>query len=123
MNRLVLSIVLILILSGPVYGLEVRAVVDRTHIHPGESVGLSVVISDGGGEVDTSSIEDFKVLSRGSGTRINYINGKMSKEVTYHYALIPKKKGQLRVPPLMVSADRRGRVDKGNHRHCFPDIH
>ena len=52
MRNAILSLFLLLMLSDPVIGLEVRAVVDRTHIDPGDSLGLSVFISDGDGSVD-----------------------------------------------------------------------
>ena len=105
MARALYSFFILFLLSGSALGLDARAVVDRTHVGPGESVGLSVTINGGQGTVDVSPIEDFKVLSRGSGTSVKIVNGSMSKEVTYNYTLLPKKSGPLKIPPLTVSTD------------------
>lgn len=86
---------------------DVRAYVDRTVISIGESLQLTVAISDGDGTVDISAIQDFKVLSKGSGTSINIINNQVSKETTYQYTLIPTKEGNLIIPALAVYSNGR----------------
>ena len=83
----------------------VRARADRTRIAAGESLRLSVTIQGGPGEVDLSGLDDFDVVSKGSSTNIQVINGRFSKEIRYDYTLVPKKTGQLTIPALGVETD------------------
>jgi hypothetical protein len=86
---------------------RVSAQVDRTLVSPGESLQLAVKVKDGSGEVDTSSITDFKVHSRGTSSSVQIINGRMSKEESYNYLLLPLRKGKLTIPALIVDVDGR----------------
>jgi hypothetical protein len=97
---LLMAMLLFLPLNG--FAADVRAAVDRNRIDPGESVLLTVTISDGDGDVDVSGIRDFEVASRGSSTSVRIVNGNMSKETCYDFTLIPLKKGLLKIPPLAV---------------------
>ena len=106
----ILSLFLLQLSAAAAFGLEVNANVDRTSIGPGESVNLTVVIKDGKGEVDLSSIKDFKVISRGKSSNFNFINGNASKEIRYSYTLLPLKEGSLVVPVLKI-------VSKGKTFH------
>jgi len=83
----------------------VNALVDRDRITPGDSVNLQVSIQDGQGSVDVGAIKDFKVISRGTSTSVNIVNGQTSREIIYNYTLIPLKEGRLHIPPLVVSVD------------------
>ncbi|WDP92807.1 MAG: BatD family protein [Desulfobacter sp.] len=80
----------------------VTAQVDRTRISPGEAVSLELTVDGGKGEVDLSPITDFEVVSSGTQTSINAINGKWSRQAIHRYMLVPKKTGVLTVPPLAV---------------------
>ena len=101
--------VLVFVLMAAVGSVEadvqVRARVDRTHVSPGESLQLMVTINGGDGSVNVDAITDFKVLSRGTSTSMQFINGRTSREVTYNYMLIPNRKGALTIPALTVSVD------------------
>ena len=92
----------ILLFSVSAYAADIRAVVDRTTVGPGESVQLTVSISGGDGTVDISPIRDFRAVSNGSSTSVQIINGQMSREVDYTYTLIPLKEGRLQIPSLTV---------------------
>ena len=81
----------------------VNAEVDKNIISENESVSLKVVINGEQGNVDTSSITDFKVIESGTGTSISIINGKYFKKVIYNYILMPLKQGSLKIPALEVS--------------------
>ncbi|NNG00170.1 MAG: protein BatD [Desulfobacteraceae bacterium] len=83
----------------------VRAIVDRTHVSAGESIHLAVAIQGPDGDVDTSGIRDFKVLPRGSGTSIQIINGRTTRETRHNFMLIPLRNGRLSIPGLPVSID------------------
>jgi len=86
--------------------IEISAVVDKTSISVNESIDLTVTISGGKGSVDVFCIQDFTVISHGTSTRLQIINGQASKETSYNYTLTPKRDGDLIVPPLPVSTDK-----------------
>ncbi|MEE4355501.1 MAG: BatD family protein [Desulfococcaceae bacterium] len=84
---------------------EVRATVDRTELRLGESLQLKITVAGAEGEADISPIKDFRVVSRGTSTSINMVNGSFSQEVSYTYTLIPLRQGNLLIPPLRVKTD------------------
>lgn len=86
---------------------EVSAFVDRSRITPDESIQLTVTIEGGKGKVDTSAIKDFTVVSRGSGSSIQIINGQTTRKMTSNFVLIPLKSGALTIPPLSVKIGGR----------------
>lgn len=90
---------------APVWAAQVQAVVDRTAVTLGESLELSVTIEGGDGEVDVSGIEAFKVISRGSSSSFQFINGRSSNQKIYSYTLLPLRDGQLTIPALPVEID------------------
>ncbi len=87
--------------------IAVVAQVDRTTVAPGESLNLQITINGGKGEADLSGLKEFKILSRGSSSNVQFINGQMSREVTYNYLLIPQRRGRLTIPALAVEVDGR----------------
>ena len=84
---------------------DVSAQVDRTNVSPGQAVQLQVKVSGGSGDVDLSPIVDFKVRTLGTSSSVQFINGQMSKEVSYNYLLLPQSKNKLTIPPLTVTVD------------------
>lgn len=86
---------------------EISAFVDRNMITPDESIRLTVTIEGGGGEIDTSKIRDFTVVSRGTGSSVQIINGHTTRKTTYNFILIPLKSGTLTIPPLSVKTGGR----------------
>jgi len=108
LRRLFILVVVWLIFATPPpiqAAVDVSAQVDRTIISPGESVQMQVKVSDGRGEVDLSPIADFKVRSLGTSSNVHFINGQLTKEVSYSYLLMPRGKGKLTIPPLTVTVD------------------
>jgi hypothetical protein len=101
-------LVAFLILSAAATAVQaagVRAVVDRNRATTGESIALQITIEDGDGEIDLSGLTDFKVLSRGSTSSFQMINGRTSREMIYNYALIPRRQGDLVVPAIPVTIE------------------
>jgi len=98
-------IVLLLVALPAMAQVQVSARVDRNQVAPGESLQLMVTIKDADGEVDTRAITDFNIISRGTSTSMQFINGRSSREVTYTYLLIPRHAGRLTIPALTVEAD------------------
>ena len=84
---------------------QVQARVDRTRIAEGDTLRLSVTLRGGPGTVDLSGLSDFDVVSRGSSTNIQFINGRLSKEIRYDYGLTPQRTGRLTIPALPVETD------------------
>jgi len=99
----VLFLLCLVVLPNVSYAVEVNALVDRTHLALGESLQLSVSIKGADGEVNVSAIRDFKVISRGAGSSVQMVNGRMSREVRHNYTLLPLKEGLLRIPELAVN--------------------
>ncbi len=100
-------IVFSLLLPEPMHAAEVSATVNRTQLRLGESLELKITVSGEEGNVDLSPIQDFKVISRGTATSINMINGQFSRETAYTYTLIPLKEGSLTIPSLPVNSGSR----------------
>ncbi len=107
-----LILLLGLMLPGMAMSGEVRAFVDRTNATLGESLQLTVSIRGAGGDVDISPIQDFKVISRGTSTNYEMINGRTSWEMSYNYTLIPLKDGRLLIPRLGVNTEGEIRYTK-----------
>ena len=91
----------------PVHGFafSVTAQVDRNQISINDYLGLKVIFDGGEGEVDTSPITDFQIVSRSSSSNVSIINGSYSKTVTLSFQLLPRAKGRLAIPALNVSYD------------------
>ncbi|MBF0258683.1 MAG: BatD family protein [Desulfamplus sp.] len=104
---ILIAATMILLVAVKAFSFSVTAQVDRNRITMNESISLSVVFEDGEGEVDTSSITDFTVLSRSSSSNISIVNGKYSKTVSSIYRLIPKREGILRIPDLKVEYENK----------------
>jgi hypothetical protein len=84
---------------------SVHATVDRTTVAPGESIQLQVTVSGGSGDVDLSGLDDFKVISQGTSTSVQIVNGHMSRKKTYNYTLLARRQGRLTIPALAVDVD------------------
>lgn len=105
MRHLIFSLLILLCLPAPSFAQTVRAIVDRNQVNPGETVSLRVVIDGGSGQVNTTGIKDFKVLSQGTSSKTQFINGRTTRELIYNFALIPLKEGSLTIPALPVEID------------------
>lgn len=86
---------------------SVDAHVDRTTLTPDESLQLTVTIHNGRGNVALDDLDDFKVLPRGTSSRMQFTNGNSSSEEAHTYLLIPRRQGTLTIPALTVRADGR----------------
>ena len=98
-------LVLVSFLPGTGFCFDVTAHVDKLKISKQDAVVLKVEVSGGKADLDLSMIKDFKVISRGSSSSYNYINGKSERKASYHYVLIPLKKGSLKIPAIKVVRD------------------
>ena len=102
-----LTLVILLIAASAAQAAVVRALVDRNRVMVGESIALQVTIAGGDGEIDLSLISGFKVLSRGSTSSFQMINGRTSRKMIHNYILIPQREGDLTIPAIPVTIDGR----------------
>jgi tetratricopeptide (TPR) repeat protein len=99
------ALVMVVILPAIGFCFDVTAHVDKQKISPEDSVFLTIVVSGGKADLDLSGVKDFKVISRGSSSSYNYINGKSERKASYQYVLIPLAKGRLKIPAIKVVMD------------------
>ena len=78
--------------------------VDKHVMDRSEQVILVLRVSGArpSGQPQLPRLDDFQVLSSGSSTRTEIINGVMSSMVEYKYILIPLKSGKLAIPPATI---------------------
>ena len=111
-GAVLLALLLALLWLGaePARALEAQALVDRNTLTLEDVLGLTVVVSDGDGAVDTSTIRDFAVAERGRTSSVQIVNTRMTREVRYRFALTPLRTGSLTVPALTVGEGRDAAV-------------
>ena len=98
---------MVLLATMPATGFcfNVTAHVDKLEIFREDSVFLTLEVNGGKADMDLSMIKDFRVISRGSSSSYNYINGKSERKATYQYVLIPLAKGELKIPAIKAARD------------------
>ena len=102
LKKIVISLTLLLFIPVSGQALTVKARVDKTRMTFEDTLSLTVTITDGDADVDTSAIQDFKVMGHSTGSNFQWINGKSSVENTHFFSLSPLKKGTLVIPALAV---------------------
>lgn len=78
---------------------------DRPAVYKGESLTLSIILSDAqqAGAPDLSVLEkDFQIVSRSQSSSVNMINGSFSAKTIWTLTLMPKRTGNLRIPAMSV---------------------
>ncbi|MCB1949676.1 BatD family protein, partial [Nitrosomonas sp.] len=81
------------------------AQLDRERISEGETVRLTI---EAAGQVsampDTRALEqDFEIAGSMSGSRVNIVNGKVDSRTTWTISLIPRRSGNLTIPPVRIN--------------------
>jgi len=99
--------ILILLLPVVAHGAKIQAVVDRTRTTLASPIRLSVTTPDNRSTVDTSVIADFRVVENGTSSSVQIVNGKMTRERTFNYTLIPLREGRLKIPAMTVTLKDR----------------
>lgn len=100
-----IAMVLAVLIPATGYCFDVTAHVDKTRISSGDSVFLKVEVDGGKADLDLSMIRDFKVISRGTSSSYNFINGRSERKATCQYVLIPLAKGELTIPAIKATRD------------------
>lgn len=86
--------------------LAARASVDRTIVDEGDSLTLSIRIDDTGSydEPDLSALQkDFEIYGSRQSSQHAIINGHIESHTEWQATLIPKRSGQLQIPPIAVA--------------------
>ena len=92
--------------AGAANTLAPRATVDRTVIGEGESFTLSIRIDDTGSynAPDYSLLQkDFEVYGTQQSSQHAINNGRIESHTEWQTTLIPKRSGQLQIPPIAVA--------------------
>ncbi|MBF0500400.1 MAG: BatD family protein [Candidatus Riflebacteria bacterium] len=108
-------IFLLILLIGPQSALQaadfsIDAQVDRTEVKAGESLHLTITISQnlsalGGRQLGMpriSSIPDFDITGQRSAQNMSFVNGAGVVQVSLQLELVPKHEGTLKIPSLSV---------------------
>jgi hypothetical protein len=87
---------------------EVIASVDRMDVEINESFTLKVLVdTDVDVEPDASALEtDFYVGQRSQLSNTTIINGQISRSRTWTYLLMPRRAGDLVIPPVVVGSEQ-----------------
>lgn len=98
---------LLLLFSANGHTAEVNAQVDRNPIAINESVEFTLTargaVDD---QPDFSPLRrDFDIIGNRSSTQVSIQNGHMERVTTWTLSLIPRRKGQLTVPAIVIGAD------------------
>jgi len=96
---------MMILVPAQVHAFSITAQVNRNQISINDYLELRVIFDGGEGDVDTSSITDFQIVSRSNSSNISIINGSYAKTVTAVFQLVPRGKGRLTIPALAVSHD------------------
>jgi len=98
-------VIIIFLIAMPVFcfGFDVTAHVDKLKVSQEDSIYLTVEVIGGKADLDLSMIQDFKVISRGTLSSFNYINGKSERKASYQYILLPLSKGRLKIPAIKAT--------------------
>ena len=102
--RIVLVSFLLLLYAEKGYSLSLIAKVDKTEATLQDQIILTISI-EGTQKIERPQLPPmptFDVISRGSSTRMQIINGQITSGVDYNYILIPKKTGTFEIGPARL---------------------
>lgn len=109
-GRAIQLLLLIAVVILPVLNVQaaVTASIDRADIEINESFMLKVTVdTDIDTEPDASVLEaDFNVGQRSQLSNTTIINGQISRSRTWTYVLMPKRAGDLVIPPIMAGNEQ-----------------
>jgi hypothetical protein len=94
--------------AGPASAADVRVSADRNPVHLDESFTLTFT-ADGApdGDPDFGPLEsDFDILRRAQNSQMSLDNGRYSRRTEWQLTVMPKREGNLTVPPIAFGGDR-----------------
>lgn len=104
---LLLPLLLVLLMGSTASAADVDAQVDRNPIALNESVEFTLTArGDVDGQPDFSPLRrDFDIIGNRNSTQVSIQNGHMERLTTWTLSLLPRRKGMLTVPAIVVGAD------------------
>lgn len=98
----------LLLLAAALAQAKVTASVDRADVEINESFTLRVQVDSGtDAEPDVSGLEaDFDVGKQGQLSNTTIINNQINRSFTWTYTLMPKRTGDLLIPPIAVGNEQ-----------------
>ncbi len=102
-----LCIILLLISTQSASATEIKASLDRNPISINESVQLTFSATESpDDDPDFSPLKkDFDILNQSQSSKSSWINGKSSKSIQWIVNIMPKKTGELAIPPISFGND------------------
>ncbi|MCX5783587.1 MAG: BatD family protein, partial [Elusimicrobia bacterium] len=85
--------------------ISISAETDKTSVALNESVSLSVTVSGAVSDIpdpEMPSMPNFNIYSSGRSQSISVINGKISSNLIYNYALMPRFVGKALISPIVI---------------------
>ena len=104
--RIAVAGLLLLLCAENAHALSIVAKVDKTEATLQDQIILTLSIEGTRRRTGKPSIPSspaFDLISRGSSTRMQIINGQVSSSVDYNYLLLPKKTGTFKIGPATVT--------------------
>lgn len=95
--------------AGGVALAEPRAFFDRPAVYEGDTVTLIIEADGLSGQRQpdlTVLAEDFEMLGTSTGSEIRIVNGRRSDKVSWRVSLVPKRLGEIRVPPIGIGGEQ-----------------
>jgi hypothetical protein len=86
---------------------QVSAVPDRDRVAAGESLRLELrVTGSPDSDPDLSPLDrDWEILGRSQSSQVQIINGHFSRSLTCALTLMPRREGEIPIPPICFSSD------------------
>ncbi len=97
------------LLHSPAQDIGFTASIDRERVYVGESLILTLTITNGKPSNLTSfpDIEGVEVKSLGTRSNISWLNGVQMQSQTYNYLLTPQRAGDFEIPEFVVTVNGR----------------
>lgn len=97
------SLLCLLLVTGPVIAASLEANVDRSNIEFGQSIALTVTATGLNGEIDFSVLEgDFDILDTRRSRNVRIVNGKSDSSLVWQIGLMPLNTGELTIPSFSL---------------------
>ncbi|WP_456380009.1 BatD family protein [Thiolapillus sp.] len=105
-------LLLLLLLSGLVQGAQIRVETDRSDIAADDNFQIIFSVEgDAAGEPDFSVLnKDFELLGTSQSRSVSIINGKTSRTTRYLVNVLPRREGELTIPPVSFGNDKSPQV-------------
>jgi hypothetical protein len=87
---------------------EVTAYVDKTELFERDRLQLTIEITGGSlnlPQISLPELADFVTYSSGTTQNVSFVNGQTQVSKSFSFALVPKRTGKLKIPPMSLTVD------------------